>query len=28
VSFKCLDPDGYAVETYWEPVIHRAASTG
>jgi catechol 2,3-dioxygenase-like lactoylglutathione lyase family enzyme len=19
VSFKCLDPDGYPVETYWEP---------
>jgi catechol 2,3-dioxygenase-like lactoylglutathione lyase family enzyme len=20
VSLKCLDPDGYAVEAYWEPV--------
>jgi catechol 2,3-dioxygenase-like lactoylglutathione lyase family enzyme len=20
VSFKCLDPDGYVVEAYWEPV--------
>ena len=19
VSFKCLDPDGYSVEAYWEP---------
>lgn len=19
VAFKCLDPDGFAVETYWEP---------
>jgi hypothetical protein len=19
VSVKCLDPDGYPVETYWEP---------
>jgi hypothetical protein len=19
VSFKCLDPDGYTVEGYWEP---------
>ncbi|HEX6352917.1 VOC family protein [Actinophytocola sp.] len=20
VSFKCLDPDGHRIETYWEPV--------
>jgi catechol 2,3-dioxygenase-like lactoylglutathione lyase family enzyme len=28
VSFKCLDPDGYPVETYWEPVIHSPQPPG
>jgi catechol 2,3-dioxygenase-like lactoylglutathione lyase family enzyme len=27
VAFKCLDPDGWRVEAYWEPIVEATSTT-